>query len=190
MTFLITCFLLVVSATFAYSETYSWTDENGSMHFTDNPSSVPKKLEDKLFKKKPVDRRVDKISQVYDKRYIKHLTDIEKKAFDTQFSNLKNKQPLDTTEFYRDNKGIYFYQIILPHSKALPGVAIHYLSYTGFIVIMGDLYNCSREIVTAVDLDQVDLNYKKMKPTKYYPTNWHSVYNDALLKKVFDIVCR
>jgi hypothetical protein len=37
------CFLLSSFATSACAETYKWVDDQGSMHFTDNANSIPKK---------------------------------------------------------------------------------------------------------------------------------------------------
>ena len=40
----------VLFCTICNAETYNWTDETGSVHYTDDPSSVPKGLRDKVRK--------------------------------------------------------------------------------------------------------------------------------------------
>ena len=44
---------LMISSLMAFGqETYQWVDEKGTVHFTDDPSLVPEKYQDKVLKKK------------------------------------------------------------------------------------------------------------------------------------------
>jgi hypothetical protein len=51
--FYVMFFALVLAAAFstAYAETYSWTDDKGTIHFTEDPGKVPKKFRTKALKK-------------------------------------------------------------------------------------------------------------------------------------------
>ena len=41
-------FSILLAAVPASSQTYHWTDRNGTEHFTDNPESIPAKLRDRI----------------------------------------------------------------------------------------------------------------------------------------------
>lgn len=41
-------FMLAVLFSSAYAETYSWTDEKGTIHFTEDPGKVPEKIRGKV----------------------------------------------------------------------------------------------------------------------------------------------
>ncbi len=40
-------FLLLFSISLSFADTYTWTDKNGTVHFTENPGSVPKQIRNK-----------------------------------------------------------------------------------------------------------------------------------------------
>jgi len=44
-------FILAVSFSSASAETYTWTDEQGTIHFTEDPGSVPEKIRNKALRK-------------------------------------------------------------------------------------------------------------------------------------------
>lgn len=41
-------FLLALSLSSALAETYTWTDEQGTVHFTEDPGTVPRKMRNKV----------------------------------------------------------------------------------------------------------------------------------------------
>ncbi len=136
------CFVVLFLATLSYSQqTYRWTDDKGTVHFTDDPSNVPERYREQFIsieapqspppksvpfvKPKESSDRVEQYLENYDRKVeeIKKLgnraTTLEEelKGCEARLKEIEELEKQDSRTSYRYQTGSRFPEIVTPYTE-------------------------------------------------------------------------